>query len=331
MLGDNILRGAAAGRGGGRLREWPASAPARSSTRSPTPSASASRSSPRTGRSSASRRSRAAQERPHPHRRLLPAPRCLRRHRAPRPFGPRRIRDHRRPQPLHPGWRPLLAHVRGPLVRCRHGRRRSSWPPTSRPRTRRPARSHRRRSVRDRRRAGPRPRRTPPGDRRRRLHRLVLRARCVGGRSDAPDHRPRPAHVCRATGQPSRGAIAIRVVRHGCASSAATSPTLALVGESGAGSRRDRQLRGRVARRPEHRRRGRFPAHRRHRRPRPARGHVARVTASSERRAATAPRLLQVSTDEVYGSVETGPRRRRDRSPRDRPTPQPRPPVSSSP
>ena len=48
------------------------------------------------------------------------------------------------------------------------------------------------------------------------------------------------------------------------------------------------------------------------------------------RLAAHRPRFLQVSTDEVYGSVETGPRERTIRSPRARRTPRPRRPASCS-
>ena len=42
------------------------------------------------------------EERPDPDRRVLPSPRRVRGHRAPRAVGPRRVRDHRRAQPLHP-------------------------------------------------------------------------------------------------------------------------------------------------------------------------------------------------------------------------------------
>ena len=74
--------------------------------------------------------------------------------------------------------------------------------------------------------------------------------------------------------------------------------------------RRGRQLRRRVARRPEHPRSGGVPADRRHRRPRPARGRPRGV----RRPASARSRYLQVSTDEVYGSVAEGRSRRgRDR------------------
>ena len=59
----------------------------------------------------------APEERPHPDRRLLPAPGRLRRHRHPGAVRPRRVRDHRRPQPLHPPGRPLRAALRGALGR----------------------------------------------------------------------------------------------------------------------------------------------------------------------------------------------------------------------
>ena len=63
-----------------------------------------------------------AQERPHPDRRLLPAPGRVRRHRAPRAVGSRRVRDHRRAQPLHPATAGCSRRVYdGPLDRRGHG------------------------------------------------------------------------------------------------------------------------------------------------------------------------------------------------------------------
>ncbi len=122
VLGDNILRGAAARPAsprdvrGGPVRRRHAALPG------PRPGAVRRR---RVRRGRAGRRLRGeagrAQERPHPDRRLLPAPGRLRRHRAPGPVRPRRVRDHRRPQPLHPGRRPVHPRLRRPLDRRRHG------------------------------------------------------------------------------------------------------------------------------------------------------------------------------------------------------------------
>ena len=71
-----------------------------------------------------------------------------------------------------------------------------------------------------------------------------------------------------------------------------------MVGPLVGGRRRGRQLRRRVARRPLDPRSRGVPGDRRHRRPRPARG-VPRPPPDR-------PRFLQVSTDEVYGSVDEG-------------------------
>ena len=61
------------------------------------------------------------EERPHPDRRVLPAARRLRRHRAPGAVGPWRVRDHRRPEPLHPATAGCSPRLRRPLDRRRHG------------------------------------------------------------------------------------------------------------------------------------------------------------------------------------------------------------------
>ena len=61
----------------------------------------------------------AAEERPDPDRRLLPAPGRVRRHRPPPAVGPRRARDHRRAQPLHPERQPVQPGLRRPLDRRR--------------------------------------------------------------------------------------------------------------------------------------------------------------------------------------------------------------------
>ena len=55
------------------------------------------------------------QERPDPHRGLLPSAGRVRRHRRTGAVRSRRVRDHRRPQPLHPERRPLHPGLRRPL------------------------------------------------------------------------------------------------------------------------------------------------------------------------------------------------------------------------
>ena len=80
---------------------------------------------------------RSAEVGPDPDRRVLPAPRRVRRDRPARAVGSRRVRDHRRPQPLHPRGSPLRPALRGPLDRRRDrtpacsGRR--SWQPRTMP------------------------------------------------------------------------------------------------------------------------------------------------------------------------------------------------------
>ena len=94
--------------------------------------------------------------------------------------------------------------------------------------------------------------------------------------------------------------------RPGSASSAAISPTRRRSAARRRG-RRGRQLRRRVARRPLDPRARGVPRDRRHRRPRPARGDPGAGPPGPD------IRFLQVSTDEVYGSL--GPRARRRGSP----------------
>ena len=99
------------------VRRWPTpppssrpgrGAPGRCSTASPTPSGSASPSSTPTGtRRRVRGEAGAAEERPDPDRRVLPAARRVLRHRHPGPVGARRVRDHRRPEPLHPRRPPV--------------------------------------------------------------------------------------------------------------------------------------------------------------------------------------------------------------------------------
>ena len=122
VLGDNILRGARARAGRARLRGRPVGRRDAPATRCADPERfgvaelDAGRAA-----SSASRRSRhGPEEQPDPDRRLLPAPRRLRRDRRPRAVRPWRARDHRRPQPLRPRRRPLRAALRGALDRRRH-------------------------------------------------------------------------------------------------------------------------------------------------------------------------------------------------------------------
>ena len=101
----------------------------------------------------------------------------------------------------------------------------------------------------------------------------------------------RQAHLRRPAREP-RGAAR----RPGSSSWTATSPTSSAVAEARRGLRRDRQLRRRVARRPLDR---------------VARASSSRPTSSapsccSRPRATAGIRHLQVSTDEVYGSIESG-------------------------
>ena len=115
VLGDNILRGPALAEHGGGLRRGrlgrrhaPLPRPGPAALRR----GGAGRERPRRGlRGEAG----AAQERPDPDRRVLPAPGRVRRDRDARALRPRRVRDHRRPEPLHPGRRPVRAGLRGPL------------------------------------------------------------------------------------------------------------------------------------------------------------------------------------------------------------------------
>ena len=120
----------------------------------------------------------APEERPDPDRRLLPAPRRLRGHRAPRAVRSRRVRDHRRPQPLHPRRPPVRAAStratgrtpgRSPRSCAHPSSRATTMPPVGwRAPVERPAGDGTRRRQ---------PRRLPPAARHRRcrIHRLVLR------------------------------------------------------------------------------------------------------------------------------------------------------------
>ena len=85
----------------------------------------------------------------------------------------------------------------------------------------------------------------------------------------------------------------------------ATSPTPAAVAEARRRLRRDRQLRRRDARRPLDPRR----------RPSSSRPTCSARTCCSSRRASTGARLVQVSTDEVYGDIAAGALRRSEDDP----------------
>ena len=125
----------------------------------------------------------------------------------------------------------------------------------------------------------------------------MLRPRRPGPARRDADHGPRQADLRRQPGEPRAGRgrpgagrpPPVRPGRHRRLRSRRAARRR---------GRRGRQLRGRVARRPLDPRPRGVPADRRHRRPRPARGRAAPPPGR--------PRFLQVSTDEVYGSVEEG-------------------------
>ena len=140
----------------------------------------------------------------------------------------------------------------------------------------------------------------PPGHRRRRLHRLVLRPRRPRPPRRDRDHGPRQADLRRQRGEPGRRsrddpelAARLRFVarrhRRPGGRRRRSSPRRTPSSTSPPRSHVDRSILDPEA----------FLRTGRHRRPRPARGRAA--TARGPRR-----RFLQVSTDEVYGSVETG-------------------------
>ena len=304
VLGDNILRGPRARAARPRVRRGPVG---RRHAPLPGPGPRALRRR-RAGRGRPRRRLRGeaggAQERPHPDRRLLPAPGRLRRHRHPGAVRPRGVRDHRRPQPLHPPGRPLRAALRGPLGRRGDG----PLPPAGRPAAaaadadgqlaRAAAAAHRMTRSRAR---GP-----PPGHRRRRLHRELLRPRRPGPPRRDPDHRPRQADLRGQPGEPRRRWRPTPRWPRASPSSRATSPTRppsrrsprtadAIVNFA-AESHVDRSILEPAA----FLRTGVDGVH-----------VLLEASAGETERArrgerAPAPRLLQVSTDEVYGSVDEG-------------------------
>ena len=145
-------------------------------------------------------------------------------------------------------------------------------------------------TARDDRPPSARSRRAPARDRRRRLHRIVLRARRPRPRRRHPDHRPRQADLRRQprpTSQPVEAdpeqarPVPLRARRHRRSGGRRAARRR---------GRRGRQLRRRVARRPLDPRPRGVPADRRHRRPRPARGVPGRAATGAGERAASDPR-----------------------------------------
>ena len=264
------------------------------------------------------------EERPDPDRRVLPAARRVRGHRPPRAVRPRRVRDHRRPQPLHPGRRAVHPDLRRPLDRRRHGAVAAPGGGARRATTTRPAGSSRRSSARSgdgARRSDGRP---PPRHRRRRLHRHEFVRQVLAARRDR-DHRPRQADLRRQPGEPRPGRGRSRAQRAGCRFVEGDIADPDARRPAGRERRRRRELRRRVARRPHHPRPRGVPADRGDRRPRAARG------GPPGREAGRPVRFLQVSTDEVYGSLEHGRSHgERRRSPRAARTPRRRRPASCS-
>ena len=313
-----------------RVRGRRRGAPARCSTGSRTRSGSASPSSTPTGRVVG------FEEKPaEPKSDLIPIgvyflrPGRVRRHRAAWRRRPRRVRDHRRPQPLHPRRPPVHPRLRratGPTPgRCRRCSGPPSWPRDDD--DGRPPRAAGR-ATRSADAAGRRPRRpdAPAGHRRRRVHRLVLRPRRARPARrdritvlDKLTYAGNEANLAPVRGRPGAGrAAALRPRRHRRSGRRRAARRR---------RRRGRQLRRRVARRPLDPRPRGVPADRRHRRPRPARGGPREAPTAGP----AASRFLQVSTDEVYGSVDDGQPREGDaaRAALAR-TPPPRRPASCS-
>ena len=157
--------------------------------------------------------------------------------------------------------------------------------------------------------------RAPARHRRRRVHRLGARAPAPrpattgrGSPSSTSSPTPATARTSRRSRRTPEQAARFAFVQGDIAD-----PDV--VGAARRRGRRGRQRRRRDPRRPLDPRPGGVPADRRHRRPRAARGGPARDGAGAAGERRSAPRFLQVSTDEVYGDIAEG-RSRRDRRPR---------------
>ena len=173
---------------------------------------------------------------------------------------------------------------------------------------RRPQRPETRRTARPPTRV--RTRREAARHRRRRLHRLELTCACARATHATRSSGARQAHLRRPAREPRRTAGRPLRVRRGAIEDRD------VVARGDRGLRRGRQLRRRVARRPLDRRPGRL---------RPAPTSIGTVRPARGRPRARRRRYLQVSTDEVYGSIESGSvHRGARRSTPPRPTRRPR-------